>query len=111
MAPSKRKLTWDERYRNLKAFFDEKGQSRALQNTHIGRWLATQKKRKGSLTETQIDQLNEIGIEWESGSEKKERKWNEMFQLLREYRREHWHTRVRGYLRRKRTKASRWGTG
>mgnify|MGYP003301803040 CR=1 FL=1 len=88
---------WEFYYEAAKQFYKENGHLNipkkyvSANGLSLGLWLMTQRriyagKIVGSLNETQIDKLNEIGMVWEDGSN---RKWNHAFGKLKEYKEQH----------------------
>jgi hypothetical protein len=97
--------TWDENYQELKEYWEEHGHSRPKATTKLGRWAAEQRTRRrrgvtgmgAAVDNTSEEQqrriklLNQINFDWESGQEKKEKRWQFMFGLLKDYKKEMGH--------------------
>ncbi len=60
--------TWEKHYRDAEAFFEKNGHIRipSASNNQLNRWILAQRKayRQEKLTESQIQRLNDIGMEW-----------------------------------------------
>ena len=84
---------WEVYYESAKQFYKENGHLNIPKNyvsangLSVGLWLMTQRrifagKTIGNLNYSQIDKLNQIGMVWEDGSN---RKWNYAFGKLKAY--------------------------
>ena len=92
-----RRRTWEERYADLRAFFEEQGHSSPkTANTLVGQWATKQriKRRHGELSDEKIELLNEIQYDWESRGQKLNKQWEKMFNLLKMYKLEFGHMGV-----------------
>lgn len=80
-----------------------KFQHRTKDGLSLGCWSANQRSRqshpnnrRGALSEEKVAQLTSLGFDWETGAARDERRWIEMFQRLKAFRKENLHTRVLG---------------
>jgi hypothetical protein len=94
-------FSWEERYEQLVSFQKGYGHTRVpgrgryKENPSLGRWVADQRalyKRDPTLEPEHIAKLNEINFEWVVQAQAKT--WQERFEELKEFQREHGHTRV-----------------
>jgi hypothetical protein len=81
----KRAQAWDESFKHLKSFHDEHG--------HCF-FVVGQRSKRTKLSPGKIQRLDEVSMDWESNTAKFERKWNDMFDRLKRFRKQHGHTRV-----------------
>jgi hypothetical protein len=93
-APGKqRRGNWDNMYKQLKEFHHEHGHCevprRLTANRNLGEWCRKQQRDQAALSQDRRARLDEIGFDFESLTEKNERRWNEMLQRLKAYKREH----------------------
>lgn len=90
-------VSWDIYYREAEQYFKQNGNLRMQKKyvtengVQLGIWLATQRrvyagKVAGVLTETQIEKLERIGMDWEDSQEQK---FNEGFMALADYRKQY----------------------
>jgi len=107
-----KRLSWDERCEQLKAFKKEHGHTRVPSKGDcetLYKWLHANKRRKNAsyhglprLTIKQIDKLDILEIDWEistghssSGQSKKRSiTWDERYKQLKAFKQEYSHTRV-----------------
>jgi len=100
LASARERQNWDEHYELLIAFKEEYGHTRVPPRgdwKHLYQWLYNKKRRKhrpyiGSpqLTQEQIDQLDELGIDWNHES----LIWDEKYEELKAFKEKFGHTRV-----------------
>lgn len=87
------RATWEIYYRAAKSYYEKHGNLHIVKSyvtdtgLTVGTWLMTQRRIRsgkvvGKLTEEQIQKLNAIGMEWESGSD---RKWKRGYDALCRY--------------------------
>ncbi len=86
---------WMQKYQKLKEYQKEHGnidvpQSYEKDGIKLGIWLNNQRQAykgigTGKITEEQIKLLNDLGIKWQVRDER----WNDYYQLLKEYQEEH----------------------
>lgn len=88
MVWDKFKEQWDETYSIAKAYYEEHGNLDGLRDLKIDgkniyQWLGDQIKsyNKGTLSKERTELLEQIGISWN----KNETRWQEMYQLAKEY--------------------------
>lgn len=95
-----KRRTWDENYQELKVFLQEHGHLRPKGASRLRHWAGEQRKmRLDGETSVNIDEeqqrrirlLDEINFDWETDSEKKEQRWQYMFGLLKDYKKEFLH--------------------
>ena len=97
-APSNRRrrnherVTWADRYQDLKAFIEEHDGAFPKRRTSLGTWISDQRKpsKLNALSTEKIRLLEKLNV----FQSRLEQKWSFMFSLLREYQLEHGHTRV-----------------
>jgi hypothetical protein len=93
--PRKKKpRTWEESFRALVAYKEKHGSCNVprsfKQDVALAHWVSNQwNRRLTKLTQEQHDKLDEMAFDWETRQEREEREWDEKFQKLREYRRQH----------------------
>jgi hypothetical protein len=79
-------------YKQLKEFRLEHGHCevplRYAANRSLGVWCLKQRRDQNVLSQDRRARLDEIGFDFESQTEKNERRWNEI-QRLKVYKREH----------------------
>ncbi len=87
---------WKETFELLKEYKEEYGDcnvpSRWSENKPLAAWVKTQRTnyRRRKLDDDRIKRLEDIGFEWTFSLEEKwEKGWEEMFDVLREYKEEH----------------------
>jgi hypothetical protein len=94
-APRKKKpRTWDESFRALVAYKEIHGNCKVpvtyQDDLGLGHWVCDQRRwRCTKLSQDQRDRLDQLGFHWETKQERDNRLWDEKFQKVREYRREH----------------------
>ena len=87
-----KKQSWDESYQQLVAYQRKHGSCDVPHSEYpkLAGWVSVQKGRNRSkLRQDQIDRLNSIGFNWDKPDARFEKKWNEKFELLKAYKREH----------------------
>jgi len=97
-APSNRRrrnherVTWEDRYQDLKAFIEEHDGAFPKRRTSLGTWISDQRKpsKLNALSTEKIRLLEKLNV----FQSRLEQKWSFMFSLLREYQLEHGHTKV-----------------
>merc|ERR1712238_191114 len=78
---NKRELFWNEKYSELREYFNVHGHCRAPYiNKTLGQWVQNQRRQKKSLSEDKIEKLNEIKFVWNVNLS-----WDERYSELREY--------------------------
>lgn len=92
-SPTKKwkKKSWDERYDELKLFFDSHGDCNVpLKNGSLGGWVQYQRQcyDKGKLSTYQVDKLKEINFIWNV----KNYQWDQRFLELKAFIEEHGHS-------------------
>jgi hypothetical protein len=95
-------VSWEERYEQLVKFHKENGHSRVpdrgayyRENPGLKRWVADQRalyELDPTLEPERVAKLNEINFEWVA--QVRTKNWEERFEELKEFQREHGHTRV-----------------
>jgi len=98
---------WQAMYQKLKAYYERHGTCNVSQKAkgddgRIGRWVKTQREKyhrtkpnTTPLTPQQIEQLESIGFQWRpGGTASNEETWQNMFEQLRAYQKEHGDCRV-----------------
>ena len=84
--------SWEESYNALKVYKDNHGDCNVPlipnENKRLGKWVIRQRTEK--LSEYRIKRLDDIGFEWNPY----EKKWEKMFELLKEYKDEYEHCNV-----------------
>ena len=96
---------WNLKLEQLRAFQQQHGHCRVPQKYAVdpsfGQWIAHQRYYKkhfdkgvssSGITQERIDKLDSIGFEWEIRGGRSS--WNQKFELLRKFQREHLHCRV-----------------
>ncbi|MDD4880033.1 MAG: helicase associated domain-containing protein [Gallionellaceae bacterium] len=85
---------WDGRFDELLKYREKYGNVDVPANwpAGLGSWVATQrgKKRRGDLTNEQVQKLDEVGVNWNPIDSK----WQEMFDTLREFYNSNGHTNL-----------------
>ncbi len=86
---------WNDYYQLLKEYQEEHGnidvpRRYEKDGMRLGAWLSTQRQDykengKNRITKKQIELLNHLGMKWQIRDEK----WNDYYQLLKEYQEEH----------------------
>ena len=92
-----RARTWNERFVALQEFKKVEGHTNVPQghdDSGLQYFVVNIKSGTRPLTEVQIKKLNSIGFDWETREQKEEKLWQDMFQRLLDYRKEHGHTNV-----------------
>jgi len=102
-----KRLTWEERYEQLKAFKEKYKHTRVPATREwktLYGWLQNSKNRKNGpymhyqqLMKVQIDKLDKLGIDWcSNGTSIKENsnRWDKNCELLKSFKEEHGHTQV-----------------
>lgn len=103
----RRTWTWQERMQNLQAFQQEYGHVRVprrfKQNPSLGNWVSRVRQqyrdyhtpnKNTTLTLQQIQQLEEMGFEWEIKLGLRKDAWHDRIEELLEFKRQHGHCRV-----------------
>jgi hypothetical protein len=91
---------WNDHLGKLLEFKEKHGHvlvpQRYKQNTQLGQWVADlrQRRKKGSLSEEQIAQLDEIDFTWKVGSGTNDRQWEDNLLQLLEFKEKHGHMLV-----------------
>lgn len=90
----KRQRKFDELFQALVLYKEEHSHCsvplRYPEDRALGLWVVSTRNNQGSrLTPNQKERLTLLGFDWETREEKDERRWNEMFQKLKLYRRDH----------------------
>jgi hypothetical protein len=84
---------WDNMYKQLKEFHREHGHCEAPKryaaNRSLGVWSRKQRRDQNKLSKDHRVRLDEAGCDFESQTEKNERRWNEMLQRLKRYKQEY----------------------
>eukprot|EP00985_Skeletonema_marinoi_P027718 scaffold23199_cov79-Skeletonema_marinoi.AAC.2 len=78
------KRSWEERYTELKMYYDERGHSNVpLKSGSLGGWVQYQRQchDKGKLSTSQIDKLNEIDFIWNV----RKHQWEQRFIEVKEF--------------------------
>eukprot|EP00978_Attheya_sp_CCMP212_P048864 scaffold586177_cov79-Attheya_sp.AAC.1 len=91
-----KRMTWDQSYEELQAFFNKHDSSNVpAKHGRLGMWVIRQRNTdRHKLISSQLEKLNALKFDWETKSEKDERKWTQTFVLLQQFIEEHGHTRV-----------------
>ena len=87
-----KRLTWDERYSELKEYKVEHGHCNVPRRQgSLGVWVQTQRAvyQKGNLASERIQRLDDIGFDWARGPT-----WEERYDELKGYMAEHGHCNV-----------------
>jgi hypothetical protein len=90
----KRSQAWDESFKHLKSFHDEHGHCRVPSSTPLWKFVVGQRSQRTKLSPEKIQRLDEVNMDWESNTARFERQWNDMFDRLKIFRKQHGHTRV-----------------
>lgn len=85
---------WEERYQELVSYTQEHGTCFVPQgypgNPQLGAWVSGQRQRKDKLGQDKIKKLEELGFVWRA----REDKWENKFQELTAFKKEHGHCNV-----------------
>lgn len=90
---------WNGMLEDLKKYKEENGNCRVPYRkkdySQLANWVSRHRQlyKKGNLSEDRISKLNEVGFVWDATSDN-EAKWNEQFEKLKQYKKEHGHCRV-----------------
>lgn len=95
-----KKKSWEDKYRQLKAFRLKHGHSfvpvNYKENKPLGTWVASQRwlEAKGKLSATKKKKLDQLGFVWSSDTQHKlqsvyDSQWEASFEKLKAYREEH----------------------
>ncbi len=90
-------VSWEERYRELRAFERRFGHTRVpagwRKPPRLAFWVRTQRqyRRRGLLSRERMRALEALGFEWQL---RRQLPWAQMYQRLRAFRREHHHCNV-----------------
>ncbi len=80
---------WEDMYKELARFHEEHGHCNVPslygENRELGIWVNNQRSRRNRLSKEKIERLEELGFAWNTI----EARWEEMYQALVEYRKEH----------------------
>jgi hypothetical protein len=92
--PKKKPRTWEESFRALVAYKEKNGSCNVPWNFHqdraLGHWVCYQRScRLSTLMVEQRERLNGLGFDWETLQERQDRQWDEKFQSLKDYKRQH----------------------
>ena len=95
---SRFKNRWEEMFQFLLEYKKEHGNTLVPKrcggnDKQLGIWVNNQRRRKEQLGQSRVLRLNSIGFVW-NPIENRLRRWEEMFQLLLEYKKEHGDTVV-----------------
>ena len=99
---NKHEMKWMMRFQQLKAFKDTHGHCNAPQSSgHLGRWVSAQRTeykllcegKKALISPQRIQMLASIGFKW-SNVKTPLKTWEERFQQLKQFQKEHNHLRV-----------------
>ena len=90
---------WEDYYQALQQFHKEQGHCNVTQQLNVKTDPAlvyfVKKQRRdrdnGSLTEEQIQLLDQLDFDWETRAQKQERVWNQKYQLLVNYKQQNGH--------------------
>lgn len=86
---------WEEGFRHLQTFSAREGHCRIpvqhIENGfNLGRWAATQRSKRKTLTQERLDRLESLGFTWDVLANK----WQERFSLLLKFKETHGHCNV-----------------
>ncbi len=106
--------TWEDYYELLKEYKEEHGNIDVpnfyeKNGMKLGKWLSTQRQaykgnRRSRITQNQIKLLEELGIRWNPYDQK----WNDYYELLKEYQEEHGNIDVPNFYEKNGMKLGKW---
>jgi hypothetical protein len=91
----KKARTWEESFRALVTYKETRGDCNVPKSYHndpiLGAWVRHQRGPHVAtkLTQDQRERLDRLGFDWESVRERQDREWDEKFQSVKEYKRQH----------------------
>lgn len=94
---TQKKITLEERYQQMKLFKDEFGHCdvpRTYKDSSFAEWVHYIRSSKCTLSEEFKTKLIELGFNFNYGEDKKEKRWQEMYKRLIEFKKEFGHCRV-----------------